>query len=160
MQMSGASVKMAVKNWWGQRAPRASRLPRWRASERGRSGWRRGRAMFLQRKVSRRYHGSHCDSRINFNAPPPPRWLRVTPSSSLPSFFFLSFLLFFGRVWVPVATPHTPHSPLPNLARVTSSRSTCTWSCECVCPCGRGGGCGVRWKRKKKSAWKIHHKRL
>lgn len=49
----------------------------WRIDEdRERLSWLRGKWMTertsdvrFQRKVSRRYHGSHCDSRINFNAP-------------------------------------------------------------------------------------------
>ena len=61
MQMNEVNVKMAVKNWWGQRALalvcEGSRLLR-------------GQVTFIFKgKFSPRYHGSHCDSEINFNAP-------------------------------------------------------------------------------------------
>lgn len=133
------------------RTESASRLPPSSAAgERTRKKWLTERTSHVpfQRKVSRRYHGSHCDSRINFNAPPHPDDCVSLPLPPCLPFSVFLFFFFSGEFEYPSLPPHT----LPNLARVTSSRSTCTWSCECVCPCGRGGGCGVWWKRKKKSA--------
>lgn len=67
--------------------------------------------MFLQRKVSRRYHGSHCDSRINFNAPPPTQ-MTACHSLFLPAFLFLSFISSFFRESLSTRR-YPPHSPLP-----------------------------------------------
>lgn len=63
----------------------------------------------FQRKVSRHYHGSHCDLQINFNAP---LW-RFCVTLPL-SFLFLYFILFF---WVPIAFS------TPRLAAMTSEQT-------------------------------------
>lgn len=78
MRMNEINSRMAVKNWWGQRA---LALVARRKRMTGRTS-----DVHFQRKVSRRYHGSHCDLEINFNAP---LWrFRVTIPLPLLSFFF------------------------------------------------------------------------
>ena len=105
----------------------------WRIDEdRERLSWLRGKWMtertsdvHFQRKVSRRYHGSHCDSEINFNGP---LW-RFCVTLPLPFSFFLFLSFFFFLVST---------IPSPNLAAMTSEQthvhvvrqdpeSLCTW---------------------------------
>ena len=118
----------------------------WRIDEdRERLSWLRGKWMtertsdvHFQRKVSRRYHGSHCDSEINFNGP---LW-RFCVTLPLPFSFFL-FLSFFFFWWV--------LSPLPILPRWHPNRHMCMWCARTQKACAHGkerwGGGGSLHKR-------------
>lgn len=81
----------------------------------------------FQRKVSHRYHGSHCDLEMNFNAP---LW-RFCVTIPLP----LSFLFFLGGGW---GGEHPLLSPLPILLRWHPNRHMCMWCARTQKACAHG----------------------
>lgn len=119
---------MAVKNWWGQRALALVRMT-------GRTGGFR-----FQSKVCCRYHGSYCDSEMNFNAPL--RWFCVT----LPSLFSPFFL---SSAEYPLPFP-LDQSCCDDIRAVWSAGDTGAHGrekrCVCVCVClvvGVSGACDL-----------------